>query len=163
MTTQPTVKNSASATPAPQVPSNPVYAAVLNALQPLDEIGGVTGAAEYIDIMRAVARECEHRAETARANYYAEGGAFAADMEPLPEDAAAMQEVLDLLYDNGGAILYWQMPDHMRDTIDLMLHAGAIFSDAESDCVLHPDAEPVAPDDYRTGPQGFYIPHQFQR
>jgi hypothetical protein len=135
-----------------------IYADTMNALQAADELGGCNDAGEYIALMQAVIAECQTRILCAKANYYADGGAFANEMAPLPDDEAAWQSVLGYLYDAGGAVLHWQMPDAMQATAQLMVDAGRITLDASTDLLLHPDARQDP-----TDRECYYIPHQDQR
>jgi hypothetical protein len=113
---------------------NPIYRATLDAMQAADEIGGCDNAADYIELMQAIAAECGRRAETARIN-----------------------QVIDMLYDACGAILCWQVPDALAETFENAHNRDEIGFDIETDCYLHPDAV-RNPDG-----EGYYIPHQFTR
>jgi hypothetical protein len=74
----------------------------------------------------------------------------------------ALPLALKMLEDEGGAILYWKLPEQIDGWYPTLmfddLHAhGLIGLDLDTDCYTHPDAIKVSQDG------GYIMPHQFER
>jgi len=115
-------------------PSDAIKAAVLAALQPADEIGGVDTPQEYVALMDELIDEIERRRETAAAT------AFGAENRAY---------VLRVLADADGAHLAWQFSGSDLNLFKQALEVGVIKFDAESDLYVHPDAIKVADGAYK--------------
>jgi hypothetical protein len=61
-----------------------------------------------------------------------------------------------MLTDHGGALLYWQFPDHLQAAAERMIDSGDLWLDSESDCYALNGA-------VKDADGSFSLPHQFER
>ncbi len=112
------------------------YDRTLAQMQEHDEIGGPEGQ-DYVELMSELIRECQTRRETA-------------------QYGLNCQAVVDLLTDNGGAMLYWQIPESLQSTAERMIDSGDLWLDHETDCYAMNGA-------VKDADGSFSLPHQFER